>query len=74
MAIPPVSRDAVQDALRAFDEQFRSLPEWENWEDALAIEESGGPDTYVLGLRCLAERLETLRWWLCEPPTNALDT
>lgn len=36
MAIPPVDRQRVVDALREFDETVRSSPEFLNWEDNLA--------------------------------------
>jgi hypothetical protein len=37
------------------------------WIIAQAVEENGGPRSYVEALRQLAERLEDTSWWLREP-------
>ena len=32
MPIPPVSRDAILEAMTVFDETSRETPEWQGWE------------------------------------------
>jgi hypothetical protein len=41
-------------------------PSEQLWVIAQALVENGGPPSYALALRRLAERLEELGWWLGE--------